>query len=173
MWRCNREISDNICNDLKVCMIFQRSGSILHQSATFCQDIWATHPVTCYREAAGEMLMVSGDIITPWPLSTSPPPLVVSLLLFTLTLEVFMRPGPADCWPESRHFVQTEFLGKTIIILLSPQGSWLILLHCAINIIRRKIDRHRFQQFPLGHDELVVGCCPWQCPSFFKAKLCI
>ena len=39
MWRCNREISDNICNDLKVCMIFQRSGPILHQSATFCQDI--------------------------------------------------------------------------------------------------------------------------------------
>ena len=51
-------------------MIFQRSGPILHQSATFR----TTHPVTCYREAAGEMLMVSGDIITPWPLSPSPPP---------------------------------------------------------------------------------------------------
>ena len=61
--------------------------------------------------------------------------------------------------------MQTEFLGKTIIILLSPQGSWLILLHCAINIIRRKIDRHRFQQFPLEHDEHVV--------VLFKAKLCM
>ena len=69
-----------------------------------------------------------------------PLPRSVSPLLFTLTLEVFSQHSrhearPADCRPQSRHFVQTEFLGKTIIIRLSLPGSGLMLLHCAVNII--------------------------------------
>ena len=59
-----------------------------------------------------------------------PSPRSVSLLLFTLTLEVFSQHSrhearPADCRPQSRHFVQTEFLGKTIIIRLSTIATGL------------------------------------------------